>query len=74
MIRRVALLLIVAFVVWGASAHVEAGNFFRFRRTSSPHYSRYVSPRPMYATPGYEYQTSRYQARTTTGYTMLFGM
>ncbi|RCS52758.1 hypothetical protein DTL42_07940 [Bremerella cremea] len=74
MIRRVALLLFVTLVVVGSSVNVEAGNLFRFRRSSNTHYTRHLAPRTVTPTPGYEYQTSRFEARTTTGYTMLFGM
>ena len=74
MIRRVFLLLFVVALVMGTSLSAEAGNRFRFRRASVPHYRYYVPTRTIPAPQGYEYQTHRYEARTTTGYTMMFGI
>ncbi|PQO46193.1 hypothetical protein [Blastopirellula marina] len=74
MIRRVLLLLFVVALVMGTSLSAEAGNRFRFRRAAVPYYRYYVPSHSTPAPQGYEYQTHRYEARTTTGYTMLFGI
>ncbi|GAA4426388.1 hypothetical protein [Bremerella cremea] len=72
--RRVVMIICAAVLLLGTSLELQAGQRFRIRRSSTPHYSSYAVPQTRYATAGYEYQTSRYQARTTAGYLMLFGM
>ncbi len=69
-------LAIVTLVATFAIANVDSAQAYhgrRLRSRTTNYYTTRYNYRPMrVASPGYEYQTSRYQARTTAGYVSLF--